>query len=187
MENANFAEAGSAQQQLTQERDQLRLLLDVGNAVVSTLDLRELMTIVSASLRRVMSHEYAIWLSTIRRNTLRDPRTRLPGRHGFLQEGLTVRVADAPTWPYETRDSADDQGGHRRSILICQGVLSEGLIGMFSAAHRSRAATGRAGRRSSTVRISPGGCGPAQPIANQIAIAVENSLGFTQIVDLATD
>ena len=49
MENVfNLAEAQSAQQQLTRERDQLRLLLDVSNAVVSTLDMRELLATVSA-------------------------------------------------------------------------------------------------------------------------------------------
>ena len=40
--------ARSAQQQLTRERDRLRLLLEVNNAVVSHLDLDEVFTAVSA-------------------------------------------------------------------------------------------------------------------------------------------
>jgi formate hydrogenlyase transcriptional activator len=55
----NFAQAQSVQQQLKQERDRLSLLLEVNNAVVSVLDLHELLNAVSASLRRLVPHEYA--------------------------------------------------------------------------------------------------------------------------------
>ena len=55
VENAlNYETAQSYQQALTRERDRLRLLLDVNNAVVSTLDLRTLFTAISANLRRVL-------------------------------------------------------------------------------------------------------------------------------------
>src|SRR5262245_48307310 len=99
VENAlNFEEAQSAQQQLTKERDQLRLILDVGNAVVSTLDLRELLKTVAASLRRVMSHEYAgLALYDADSDTLRIHALDFAGGSGFLQEGLTVRLQDAPS------------------------------------------------------------------------------------------
>ncbi|HEU4340984.1 MAG TPA: sigma 54-interacting transcriptional regulator [Candidatus Binatia bacterium] len=49
--------AQSAQQQLTRERDRVRLLLEVNNAVVSHLDLDDLFTAVSACLRRVIQHD----------------------------------------------------------------------------------------------------------------------------------
>jgi formate hydrogenlyase transcriptional activator len=49
--------AQSAQQQLRYERDRMRLLLEVNNAVVSHLDLDELFTAVSACLRRVIQHD----------------------------------------------------------------------------------------------------------------------------------
>jgi formate hydrogenlyase transcriptional activator len=55
----NFERAEAAQQQLTRERDHLRLLLEVNNAVVSTLDLGELLRAISTSLRRVVAHDYA--------------------------------------------------------------------------------------------------------------------------------
>src|ERR1700726_2463510 len=53
----NFQTAQAYQQQLARERDRLRVLLEVNNAVVSTLDLTELFRAISASLRRVMQHE----------------------------------------------------------------------------------------------------------------------------------
>ncbi len=47
------------QQELARERDRLRLLLEINNALVSTLDLHQLLTAISACLRRVMNHDYA--------------------------------------------------------------------------------------------------------------------------------
>ena len=54
----NFESAQAYQEQLARERDRLRVLLDVNNAVVSTLDLHELFQAIASSLRRVMHHEY---------------------------------------------------------------------------------------------------------------------------------
>src|SRR5262249_40334930 len=45
------------QEQLTQERDGMRFLLEVNNAVVSHLDLNDLLTAVSACLRKVIQHD----------------------------------------------------------------------------------------------------------------------------------
>jgi formate hydrogenlyase transcriptional activator len=46
-------------QQLEQERDRLRLLLDLSNGVVSNLDLRQLFRAISDGVRRVMECDYA--------------------------------------------------------------------------------------------------------------------------------
>ena len=54
----NFESAQAYQRQLAQERDRLRVLLEVNNAVVSKLDLHDLLNAISASLRRVIHHEY---------------------------------------------------------------------------------------------------------------------------------
>ncbi|HWO01834.1 MAG TPA: hypothetical protein VNS63_21445 [Blastocatellia bacterium] len=94
----NFQEAQSAQQQLAKERDQLRLLLDVSNAVVSTLDLRELLTTVAACLRRVMSHGYAsLALYDYDSNTLQIHALNFPEGRSLLLEGITVPLEDAPS------------------------------------------------------------------------------------------
>ncbi|MBI2347949.1 MAG: GAF domain-containing protein, partial [Deltaproteobacteria bacterium] len=94
----NFERAQSIQQQLKEERDRLSLLLEVNNAVVSTLDLHELLNEVSASLRRLIRHEYASL-------SLYDPETQrlqihaldFPASRGLLQEGLWVPVEGTPT------------------------------------------------------------------------------------------
>ena len=55
----NFEHAQSAQQQLNYERDRVRLLLEVNNAVVAHLDLEDLFTAVSSCLRKVLQHDGA--------------------------------------------------------------------------------------------------------------------------------
>ena len=192
MENVfNFAEAQSAQQQLTQERDQLRLLLDVGSAVVSTLDLRELMTIVSAALRRVMSHEYAsLALYDSDRNTLQIHALDFQGGSGFLQEGLTVRVEDAPSGlAIMKRETVLMTKAEIEKIdsEFVRGVLSEGFqSGCFLPLIAHGRPLGVLIVASASQSTFPqADADLLQPIADQIAIAVENSLGFTQIVDLA--
>jgi formate hydrogenlyase transcriptional activator len=51
------APPATATQQLARERDRLKLLLDINNAVVSNLTLEDLLRAISDSLRRVVPHE----------------------------------------------------------------------------------------------------------------------------------
>src|SRR5262245_1647005 len=50
--------AERAQRELERERDRLRLLLEVNNALVASLDPRALFGAISAHLRRVIAHDY---------------------------------------------------------------------------------------------------------------------------------
>src|SRR5215813_243454 len=60
VENAqNFQKAWLAQQQVIHERDRSRLLLEINNAVVSHLDLRELLKSIASSLRRIIPNDAA--------------------------------------------------------------------------------------------------------------------------------
>jgi formate hydrogenlyase transcriptional activator len=92
--------AQAAQQQLARERDRLRLLLEVNNAVVATLNLRQLLNNVSASLRRLVKHEYASL-------SLYDPETQrlqihaldFPVSKGLIGEGLWGPYQARGPWP----------------------------------------------------------------------------------------
>ena len=53
----NYEQAQEAQRQLARERDHLRFLLEVNNAMVATLDLKQLLQAIATSLRRVIPHE----------------------------------------------------------------------------------------------------------------------------------
>src|SRR2546430_6289404 len=53
-----FYDAQATQRQLSTERDHPRLLLEVTNALVSNLDLAELVAAISSSLERAIPHEF---------------------------------------------------------------------------------------------------------------------------------
>ena len=53
----NFNASQVAQAELQQERDRLKLVLDLSNSLVSNLELRDLLRAISASVRRVMRCE----------------------------------------------------------------------------------------------------------------------------------
>ena len=55
----NFEKAEKYQLQLARERDRLQVLLEITNALVSELDVRELFPNITACLRRVMPSEYS--------------------------------------------------------------------------------------------------------------------------------
>ena len=60
MENVlNYEAAQCYQGELARQRDRLQMVLDVTNAMVANLDLRELFRTVSELLRRLIRHEYA--------------------------------------------------------------------------------------------------------------------------------
>jgi formate hydrogenlyase transcriptional activator len=93
----NFAGTEAAQQSLAQERDRLSLMLEINNAVVSHLELRELLKAISACLRRVLPHDFA-WFC------LYDPATRqlrshaldFPSHQDFVGAGDSIPLEGTP-------------------------------------------------------------------------------------------
>src|SRR5829696_2134308 len=65
---ALLEEAKRLQQELREERDRLRLLLDVNNLLVSRLDYPELLRTLSESMQRVVKHDSAS-VALLDRNT----------------------------------------------------------------------------------------------------------------------
>src|SRR5260370_8327445 len=77
----NFETSRAYQQQLARERDRLRVLLEVNNALVSTLDLRQLFHAIASSLRRGLPPEYTtLPFPEPPTNTLRVPPPPFPSR-----------------------------------------------------------------------------------------------------------
>ena len=187
----NFAEAQSVQEQLKEERDRLGLLLEVNNTVVSVLDLHELLKAVSESLHRLMPHEYAsLSLYDAESQTLQIHALDFPVSKGLIQEGLTIPVEGSPTGrAIQTRQpvfigrSEIEQFGSD----IAQRILAEGLKSAVCLPLISH------GRPLGTIvvasmkedRFPEKDAALLRPVANQIAIAVENSLAFRQVVERA--
>jgi len=192
LDNAlNFEQVQSVQQQLTEERDRLRLLLEVNNTVVSVLDLHQLLNAVSASLRRLVPHEYAS-LSLYDREThrLQIHALDFPVSKGLLQEGLSVAVDNSPTGRALTtrqpvfinRGDFEQFGSDIARRILDEGLKSACCLPLIS--HERPLGT-------LVVASLEEDNFPAkdaellQHVANQIAIAVENSLAYHEEVKRA--
>ena len=101
----NFETAQDYQQQLARDRDRLRVLLEVNNAVVSTLDLRQLFHGIASSLRRVLHHEYtSLALFEPGTQKLRVLALDFPEGQGLIHEEMSVPLDDSPAGPaFSTR------------------------------------------------------------------------------------
>lgn len=185
----NFEQAQSVQTQLKEDRDRLRLMLEVNNAVVSVLDLHELLNAVAASLRHLVPHEYAsLSLYDAESQTLQIHALDFPVSKGLLQEGLSVPVEGSPTGRaittrqpvFITRSDIEQFGSD-----IAQRILGEGLKSAYCLPLISH------GRPLGTLVVASlrdetfpqKDAELLQHIANQIAIGVENALSYRQIVD----
>jgi formate hydrogenlyase transcriptional activator len=185
----NFEQAQSVQKQFKEERDRLSLVLKVNNAVVSTLNLRELLNTVSASLRGLVPHEYAsLSLYDAETQRLQIHALDFPASKGLIQEGLWIPVEGTP---------------HGRALTSHQPLfvtLQE--IEQFDLTPRIRAEGLKSGcflplishgRPLGTLVVASlqeetfpqKDADLLRHVANQIAIAVENALAFGQMVDKA--
>jgi formate hydrogenlyase transcriptional activator len=186
----NFQSAQSYQRQLTEERDRLRLLLEINNAVVTQLDFRQLFQQIAASLRRVLQQDYlSLALYDRERQTLRIHALDFPAGKGLLQEEMIVPFQEAPAAQAliadhpVVRDRADLE---RLDVAVSRALLAEGI--------QSHCAVPLMSRNQSLGTLNVGrfqeaGFAPAEldllaDVAGQIALAVENALAYRQIEEL---
>ena len=86
------------QQQLAREHHISRLLLDVNNAVISKLDLRELFAAITTCLHRVMPFAYiSLALYDPESKQLRIHALDFPQGRGLMHEDILVPLETAPS------------------------------------------------------------------------------------------
>jgi formate hydrogenlyase transcriptional activator len=186
----NFERAQAYQRQLAQERDRLRVLLEVNNAVVSKLDLRALLNAISASLRRVIHHEYAsLALYEEDKNMMRVLALDFPQGKGLIHEEMLVPLDGSIAGSaFRSRrpvvlDHAAMQGfGSPTSRLMRdEGVRS--VVSMPLITHdRALGTLSLASLRDAD--FQQGDVDLLVQVAGQVAIAVENALAFHEIAEL---
>jgi formate hydrogenlyase transcriptional activator len=187
----NYDRIERYQDQIRHERDRLQALLEVTNTVVSTLDLSELLSAISASLRGVVKHDYAsLALLDPAHENLSIYALDFPSSKGLLPERMGGRARGTPPGraiesrkPYVIRDgepefsmSSEVASLHRaeglRSAVFIPLTMADRVLGTLNVASRQVDAF------------------PAADIellasaASQIAIAVENALAFKRIAEL---
>jgi len=187
----NFEQAQSGQQQLQNERDRLGLLLEITNTIVSSLDLHELLNAVSASLKRLVPHEYASL-------SLYDPETQrlqihaldFPVSKGLLKEGLWVPVEGSPTGRaimsgkpiLITRADIAQFGSDIARRIFDEGLKSAYCLPLIS---HGRALGTLVVASLREEHFPERDAELLRHIANQVAIAVENALAFRRMADRA--
>ncbi len=174
----NFQES-----QRTGER--LRLLLDLTNRVVSTLDLREVLREIAASIRRVMQCDgVGVTLPDPETGELRIVALDFPTSKGLVREGAIVtNVSTSIQKVFETRQPLN---------LTPDEILTDGLLVAEGAKSLCRVPLISHGRvlgvlSLGTVRENAfleDDMAFLGQVANQVAIAVENAVAYGQIADL---
>ena len=186
----NDESAQSAQRQLAHERDRLRLLLEVNNAVVSRLDLRDVFVATTASLRRVVPHVLAsLYLYDSDNEVVSRHALDSPSGKGLLQEGFVGPIDSTPAGPAirTGKPALFDEDDLKRlnsevgRLLLAEGVKSGCCVPLKS--HNRLLGT------LNIASLHPGAFSQDEvdllaQVANQIAIAVENALAFREIDDL---
>ncbi len=186
----NYQSSQSYQQELARERDRLRLLLEVNNALVSNLELRDLFAAISSSLRRVMHHEYtSLALHDSDTDQLRLYALDFPGGKGLIEEEMSVPLEGSPAGlAFKTRQPllVNRVDPEQFSSEIFQRLAAEGLKSGVCLPLISR------DRVLGTLNVASLHQGAftqqdvdlLNQVANQIAIAVENALAYRQIAEL---
>src|SRR3984957_13169186 len=89
----NSQEPPIAGPDLQRERDRLKLLLDITNALVSNLEPRDLLRAISASIRQVMHCDLVgVWLPDVDQRYLRLRFLDFPESRGFAEEDSAYPV-----------------------------------------------------------------------------------------------
>ncbi len=186
----NHQAAQAYQEQLARERDRLRLLLEVNNAVVSNLELRELFAAVSASLRRVMQCDYtSLALAHPDGGHLLLHALDFPEGKGLIREEMKIPIQGSPAgYAYQTRRPLvlNQSDAARFPAEIIRAGMAEGLkSGCFLplvSRDRVLGTVNLASRRDGA--FSEADVDFLTQVATQIAIAVENALAFREIEEL---
>ncbi|MGH7251604.1 MAG: sigma 54-interacting transcriptional regulator, partial [Nitrospiraceae bacterium] len=184
--------AQSAQRQLTHERDRMRLLLEVNNAVVSHLGLDDLFPAVSACLRTVIKHDGSSLV-------LYEPETRqyrvqvldFAKNTSFIEEGKADPQCKGPSGvAITTRKpavfTAQDLKNMAAESKVCERLLDEGVKSLCSVpllAHDRVLGALNVGRRREDAFVQDD-IDLLSQVAQQVAIAVENALAYRKITEL---
>jgi formate hydrogenlyase transcriptional activator len=180
----------SIQAELRGEKDRLKLLLDLNNSIVSKLELRELLRVISASVRRVMlCDSVGVNLPDPETGELKLYALDFPGAKGFLREGMLRPPGSLPARVLNTGQPSTlslrsgDPPNPEADVNLYkdEGLQSSCWLPLISH-DRGLGVLGLA--RLKATPFSQDDVHFLVQVASQVAIAVENALAYGQISDL---
>lgn len=184
--------ARGAQRQLTQERDRMRLLLEVNNAVVSHLSLDNLFPAVSDCLRKVIDHDgSALVIFDHATRRFRVHVLSFAKNESYIKEGIADADCKMPAdSAIATRQPAvigeEDLKRLAADSACARHWVSEGMRAFCSIPllfHGRVLGALDMGRRRAEL-FTPGEVELLGEVAKQIAIAVENAQTYREITEL---
>ena len=187
VENAfYFQEAQSYQTQLAHERDRSRLLLEVNNMLVTNLNLQELLSAISSSLRTVMPHDaVGISLYDPESNMLRLSAQDFPKLEGSVRVGELLPLEGHPAGrAFTTREVVLSDDLSLEAVppsmkwIAAIGVKSNCNVPLI---FRNRVLGVLGVGRLHENAFTADDVDLLVQIANQVALAVENALSFHEI------
>jgi formate hydrogenlyase transcriptional activator len=180
-----------AQRALEHERDRLRLLLDVSDAVVSNLDLHRLLVAIAQSVKRLVPHDATtLSLHEPRTDRLRVHAVDFADGKGLIREGHVYPLDVSPGGrafrlrePVVASTTAElaAYGNDVTADLIAEGVQS--VVCAPLVVDGRAVGTLNAGSRRPDA-FAPADVELFAQVARQIAPAVANALAFREIEEL---
>src|SRR6266849_2742642 len=186
----NFATSQAYQSQLARQRDRLQVLLEINNLLITSRELPELFRGIVNILERVIHHDYtSLALLDSQSGLLKIHALDFPGKQNILKpETLIPRDtslagrAIAAGKPLIARGSELDRYDTEIiRILRAEGLQAVCCIPLIHHGH-TFGTLNLAGRRLDS--FTPEDVELLQPVAAQVAIAVENALAFKEIESL---
>ncbi len=191
VDNALTHEAAAAyEKELARERDRIGTLLELNNAVVTTLDTGELFHAISARLRAGFGMEYAsLALYDSERDVLRLHALDFPASRGVIQENAQLPVEGSPSG-YVLRTGAPKLFTPAEIEALspdaAKYLFGEGLRSFVSLPLISRqkilGALNLGAKREDF--FSPDDVALFTQAAGQIAIALDNALTYQRVEEL---
>jgi formate hydrogenlyase transcriptional activator len=187
--------ARAAQRQLTRERDRVRLLLEVNNAVVSHLSLDDLFAAVSGCLRKVIQHDgSALVLVDLETRRYRVHVLSFANNESFIEEGQVEPDGACMRSPSAIAVTTKKPVVFRHVDLkelcsespIAQRLVDDGVRAFCSIpllSHDRALGALNVGRVRDEM-FSPEDIELLTEVGKQIAIAVENAQAFREISEL---
>jgi formate hydrogenlyase transcriptional activator len=181
--------AQHAQEELAGERDRLRLLLEVNNALVSNRETRSLFAAISDCLRRVVSHEYLSLAVYVPERGAFDMWALEFAGKGLIREHMMVPLAGSPAGAAFTagrpvrfaRADLERLSADVARLLLAEGIQSACCVPMTVRDHRL--GTLNVGRLSGEL-FTDEEVDLLASVATQVAFSVENAMAFQEIAAL---
>jgi formate hydrogenlyase transcriptional activator len=185
----NSQESPTARPELERESDRLKLLLDMTTTLVSTLECRDLLRTVSASIRQVMHYDIVgVWLPDAERVHLRQLAMDFPESKGFVKEDAlqpiegSVLGAVFKAGKPVVLDLCSEQLAAQVSTEARAEALESGCALPLISRGRTLGVLTLGSRVENSIR--PEDVDFLLRAAGQLAIAIENRLAYREIAEL---